>query len=394
MTHVITTTPQQTLRRLTVIVATQWMGATLGLPLLALFLEHRGGSPHVIGLIMAAFFAAGVITQFAMGRLADRFGRRPVLVVSLIAYGVASMTYLLPVSASWFTLTRLIQGAGAGAIEVASLSAVAALFSEGERGRAVSRILAAQLLGIAIGPMAGVFATVSDLGWAFFVTGIVSLVAAVVAARTNLGDVTKREGVLPRLRWSRRLVGSLVAAAAAGITLGVYETCWTLLMNAHHATILEIRLSWTMFCLPWVVLSRIGGWIADHWNRRATALLGLLNGAGFLALYPHIHNNVVMLFVGSLESVGAALSVPSIASLLSQGAADRELGRRQGLFATAQTSTLAIVASVSGYLFTRSPALPFTAAAVVSITFALTTLWWWRATPGRISESIDDRATT
>jgi DHA1 family multidrug resistance protein-like MFS transporter len=146
-------TPQQTLRRLTIIVALQWMGATLGLPLLPLFLEHRGGTPTIIGFIMATFFVAGVATQFVLGRLADKFGRRLILLASLIVYGLASMTYLLPMSAPWFALARAVQGASAGAIEVASMSAVAALFSEEQRGRAVSRIIAAQLFGIAIGPV-------------------------------------------------------------------------------------------------------------------------------------------------------------------------------------------------------------------------------------------------
>jgi len=143
---------QQTLRRLTIIVGLQWMGATLGLPLLPLFLEHRDGTPSVIGLVMASFFVAGIATQFAFGHLADKFGRRRLLVLSLITYGLASMTYLFHISAPWFALTRCVQGASAGAIEVASMSAVASLFPEAQRGRAVSRILAAQLFGLALGP--------------------------------------------------------------------------------------------------------------------------------------------------------------------------------------------------------------------------------------------------
>ena len=147
---------QTTLRRLTVIVALQWMGATLGLPLLPLFLEHRGGTASVVGLVMASFFVAGVATQFAFGHLADRFGRRKLLMVSLVVYGFASMTYLFPLAAPWFVATRVLQGAAAGAIEVTSLSAVSSLFPEAKRGRAVSQIFAAQLFGIAIGPVAGV----------------------------------------------------------------------------------------------------------------------------------------------------------------------------------------------------------------------------------------------
>lgn len=378
-------TPQQTLRRLTIIVALQWMGATLGLPLLPLFLEHRGGSPTIIGFIMAAFFIAGVATQFFLGRLADRFGRRRILVISLITYGLASMTYLLPVTAPWFALTRAVQGASAGAIEVASLSAVAAIFPEAQRGRAVSRILAAQLLGIAIGPIAGVLASVKELGWAYFATGIVSLLAAVQTVRTNLGDKSYDASPLPALRWNTQLVGALVAAAAEGMLIGVYEACWSLLMHSHHATTLQIRLSWTMFALPWVALSRVGGWLADHSNRRYIALVGLFNGALFISIYPHIHNNVVMLFVGSLESIGTSLSIPSISSLLTQGAAQRELSRRQGLFATSNTAALALSAGVSGFLFALNPALPFTMVAVIAAVLALSTIWWWRDVEGNIS---------
>jgi MFS family permease len=380
-------TPQQTLRRLTIIVAIQWMGATLGLPLLPLFLEHRGGVPSIIGFIMASFFVAGVATQFFLGRLADRFGRRPILVASLVAYGIASTTYLLPVSAGWFALTRAVQGASAGAIEVASMSAVAALFSESERGRAISRILAAQLFGLAIGPVAGVVVSVKALGWAFFTAGMISFVAAIVTFRTNLGDRAYDPSPLPRLQWSPQLVGALVAACASGLAIGVYEACWTLLMHSHHASTLQIRLSWTFFCLPWVALSGVGGWLADHANRRYIALAGLLSGATFLSIYPHIHNNNLMLFMGSLESIGGSLSVPSISSLMSQGAVHRELSRRQGLYATSNTAALAVAAGVSGFLFTINPALPFTLMAIFSAMLAVTTLWWWRRVTGNITET-------
>jgi DHA1 family multidrug resistance protein-like MFS transporter len=377
-------TPQQTLRRLTIIVAVQWMGATLGLPLLPLFLEHRGGTPTIIGFIMASFFVAGVATQFFLGRLADRFGRRLILLASLIVYGLASMTYLLPMSAPWFALARAVQGASAGAIEVASMSAVAALFSEEQRGRAVSRIIAAQLFGIAIGPVAGVVVSVNSLGWAFFTAGLVSICAAIVTFRTNLGDMAYDPTPLPKLQMNPQLVGALFAASATGIAIGVYEACWTLLMHSHHASTLQIRLSWTVFSLPWVFLSRFGGWLADHANRRWIALGGLGNNALFLSIYPHIHNNKMMLFMGSLESIGGALSVPSISSLMSQGAVHRELSRRQGLYATSNTAALALAAAVSGSLFTINAALPFTVMAIISASLAATTLWWWRSVEGNI----------
>jgi hypothetical protein len=134
-----------------------------------------------------------------------------------------------------------------------------------------------------------------------------------------------------------------------------------------------------------VVLSRWGGWLADHANRRFVALAGLINGAFFLSLYPHIHNNDLILVLGSCESIGASLSVPSISSLMSQGAADRELSRRQGLYTTSNTAALAVAAGTSGFLFTINSALPFTLIAIISVVFASTTLYWWRHVTGHIT---------
>ena len=379
-------TPKQTLNRLTFIVAVQWMGATLGLPLLPLFLEHRGGTPTIVGYIMAAFSIAGLASQFLTGHYADRHGRRPIMIIGLVVYGVSSMTYLLPFNAPWFIVTRVFQGVSAGAIEVASMSAVSALFPEKERGQAISRIIAAQLGGMALGPVVGALVSVSALGWAFFASGVVSLLAATQTFRTNLGDKAYDPSPLPRLQWSQQLIGAFIAAAGTGFLIGVYETCWSLLMKAHDATTLDIRLSWTFFCLPWVLLSKYGGWLADHANRRVVGTVGLINGAAFLALYPHIHNPHMMVILGAFESIGAALSVPSISSLMSEGSDHREMSRRQGLNATANTGALALSAVCSGYFFSINEVLPFSIGALISGALALSTIWWWRNVQGNISK--------
>ncbi len=372
------------LRRLTVIVAMQYVGSTLGLPLLALFLNHRGGSPTVVGIVIASFFGAGVLTQYLFGHLADRFGRQRILVTCLVVFGVASFSYLLPLHAGWFALTRALQGASAGAVEVTALSAVASRFDENQRGRAFSRIFAAQLLGVVLGPMLGAAATPDTLGRAFAVSGLLSLGAAYVAARTDMGMSPRSDEPLPPVVWSRGLVGAMFAAATGGLLIGVYDTCWSLLMHAQGATAFQIRLSWTLFGLPFLLLTRVGGWLADHGNRRVIALIGMLNGAVFLAIYPHLHNVGWVLALGSMESIGAAMTGPSAMSLLTEGAHDRELSRRQSLYATSNTASLALTAGLSGVLYTVDLALPFTVVAVIAATTASSTLWWWRGIPGHI----------
>jgi DHA1 family multidrug resistance protein-like MFS transporter len=379
-----TTSPKQTLWRLSLIVGIQYTGATLGLPLLPLYLKHRGGTPTMIGIVMASYFVAGLVTTFALGHLSDRFGRKRILVLSLVLFALTSVVYIFPISATVFAIARFFQGAASGAIQVVALASAMSRFPEHERGKASARILSAQLLGFGLGPLLGVGIAVSQLGWAFFATGMASLVAAFVAIRTDLGEPERTSAPVSPITWNRPLIGALAAAAATGIAIGVYETCWTLLLHAHHATTTEIRLSWTLFCIPWVFLARIGGWIADHLNRRIVVALGVLNGSAFLAMYPHIHNNVVMMFVGSLEAVGSALTAPAVSSMLNQGANEGELGRRQGLYGTVNTGMLALGAVTSGVMFSISPALPFSVYAVVAAVVGLSTLWWWRGVRGAV----------
>ena len=369
----------------------QWMGATLGLPLLSLYLRHRGIKPAVIGVIMAAFFVAGVITQFVAGHLADRFGRRVVLAGGLFLYAIASPTYLLTVPAIWFIITRALQGAAAGAIEVSSLSTVAALFPENERGSAMSKIYAAQLLGIAMGPLIGVFITLNHLGIAFLFAGIASAVAGAFTLRTlPPTPVEIHHEPLPKVQFTSQVIGAVVGSAAVGLCVGVYETCWSLLMHAYGASTLQIRLSWTFFCLPWVILASVGGKLADRFDRRIIAVVGGLNGAFFLFLYPHLHHIPLLIMLGSGEAIGAALCVPALSSMLTQGAHDRELGRRQGISTTANTAALALSAVVSGSLFSISPGLPFTVIAITSATLVLSQIFWWRNAPGHVNHDVSN----
>ena len=74
------TSPSRLIRTLTVTVFLQWMGATALVPMLPVYIRHLGGSDALAGVVMASFFAAGVVSQYPIGRLADRVGRRPVLV--------------------------------------------------------------------------------------------------------------------------------------------------------------------------------------------------------------------------------------------------------------------------------------------------------------------------
>ena len=139
-------------------------------------------------------------------------------------------------------------------------------------------------------------------------------------------------------------------------------------MHSHHATTLEIRLSWTMFCTPWVAAEPASAAGSPTTPTAASSLSPDSQRSDLpLALPAHPQQRPHACSSDPSSPSAASLSVPSISSLMSQGAVNRELSRRQGLYATSNTASLAIAAGVSGFLFTINSALPFTLIAVLSL---------------------------
>src|SRR4051794_41955592 len=101
---------------------------------------------------MASYFAAGVLTQYAAGHLADRVGHRLVMISGLAVYAVASCAFLLSLGPGGYIALRALQGLGAGALQLGGLSLVGLVVPIQPPGRAFSRGFAAPISRMAVGP--------------------------------------------------------------------------------------------------------------------------------------------------------------------------------------------------------------------------------------------------
>jgi DHA1 family multidrug resistance protein-like MFS transporter len=383
------------IRTLTITVFLLWLGSTSIIPMLPVYIRHLGGTDALAGLVMASFFAAGVLFQYPMGKLADRIGRKPVLLAGLAVYAVASFAFLAPVAPAAAIGLRAMQGIGAGAAAVASLAMVSGAVAVERRGRAFASIFSAEIAGMAVGPLVGSVVGVHHMWVMFLASGAVACVAAVPAARivepaeeTALREArTNADGTVNRLaplRWSRSMSGALIAAAALGLTTGVYDICWTLLLLSRGATGWQIGVSWTLFAVPFVIASRPSGWLADHMDRRLLVLGGLGMAAVFCASYPFIHWVPALMMLGGTEALGFAAAMPALQSLLTQGSEPSEVGRIQGMFGTTQTALTAVSAAVAGAAFAVASWLPFASAAVLTAGALVGAAMVWRTVPGHV----------
>jgi MFS family permease len=376
-------------RALSIATFLQWLGASTVLPILPIYLSNHGASDTVIGIAMGAFFAAGVVAQYPIGKLTDRVGQTRVLMSALVLYAVASVGFLLPVG-PWADIgLRALQGAAAGAAEVAALSMVGRYVPEDRRGAAFGSVFGAQLSAVAVGPLLGSIAGVRYMGVLFVLAGVAAI-AACIPIRTRAAALTAQHPPLPvtdeprvRLRAVPGLPGVFVVALIVGLTAGVYEACWTLLLQFRGAAAWEIGLSWSLFCIPFVAMSVPAGRLADRYDRRWLVIMSLLSSVVLIFIYPYVPSVPWMIALGAVEGLGTSIAFPAAQSLLSQLAPLRQIGHTQGTFSALQTAATAVAAALGGALFGAATWLPFVAAGAVAGLLLMSLPFAWRSITGR-----------
>jgi DHA1 family multidrug resistance protein-like MFS transporter len=372
-------------RTLVSVVFLQWLGATAIIPMLPVYVRDRVGSDGLAGVIMAAFFAAGVITAYPLGKLADRIGRRKVLLGGLGLFAVASFGFLLGWPVWCGVGLRALQGVGESGAVVAALALISGSVGVGRRGRAFGAVFAAEIAGMAVGPLIGSVLGVAHMNLVFAMAGGGVALAMIPAWRLSEGHGGVVRMVREQLSIPGSMRGALVAGAALGLTTGVYDICWTLLLLSRGAASWQIGLSWTLFALPFLVMARPSGWLADRVDRRWLVLGGLGMAALFCAGYPHVHNVGLLIAMGAVESIGFAAAMPSLQSLLTQGGDPGVVGRVQGLFSTVQMGCTALAAALAGAAFAVADWLPFSVVAVASAVALIVSGVIWRRVEGRVS---------
>jgi MFS family permease len=157
--------------RLFVLMATAFVdmiGLLMILPLLPFYVKKLCGDGVVVlgmhvgvgliaGFVVSSFTVAQLVSAPLWGRFSDRYGRRPALLVALIASAAAYLVFGFAHSILLLVVSRVVQGAGGGTVGVIQ-AYVADSTAPEDRARALGWLSAATNLGVALGPVFGGFA--------------------------------------------------------------------------------------------------------------------------------------------------------------------------------------------------------------------------------------------
>ncbi len=304
-----------------------------------------GGDGAVIAILISSYAIAQLVSAPVWGRVSDRYGRRPALLVGLGAAAAAYVVFAFADSLDWLLLSRLVQGAGGGTVGVIQAYVADATRPE-ERSKALGWLSAATNAGVAIGPVIGSWT--SHFGVAapgLFAAGF-TLVNMAFAYRylTESHDVrAARAGERPRTGMVaiKRVVSH--SGEPASRLIWIYAVG----MGAFHGmtAILALFLAWKhgvtektigyffMYLGIIAVVARalVLGRMVDWLGELRLSQLGLILLMCGLLLMPLAPGIPTLALAVALIPLGTAFTFPCITGMLSRVVSPHERGLYMGV---------------------------------------------------------------
>jgi MFS family permease len=379
-------------------VAVDLLGFGIVVPLLPLYARHLGAGPAAVGLLLAAFSAAQFVGAPLLGRLSDRVGRKPVLVVSLVGTAVGSLLTGVAGSLWLLVVGRVVDGASGGSVAVAQASA-SDLVAPSQRARVFGLLGAAYGVGFVVGPAIGGLAALGGTRLPFFVAAGIAAVNAVVALR-RLPETrhlpAPAAGLQSAPSHSRRrfagMGGALRAVAVpAGVTVllvaafSAFEATFALF--GQHRLGFGLADTGAVFAMVGVVAAVVQGGLVHPLSARlgdaGCLRLGLVAEGVGLALLAAVHTRSGLVGPLALVTAGQGLCTPSLNALVVARVPDDDrgsaLGAQQGCSSLARV--LGPVAGGSAYAVFGTGAAFVGGALVVAVALALSLALYAGARP-------------
>jgi DHA1 family tetracycline resistance protein-like MFS transporter len=367
---------------LPVIVFLDLVGFGFILPQLPYYAERFGATGVWVGAILTAYSAAQLVGASLLGRLSDRVGRRPVLLMSLAGSAASFLIFGLAGSLWVLLAARALAGLFGGSIAAAQ-AVIADVTTPGERARYMGLLGASIGLGFVFGPALG-------SGLARFGFGAAAFTAAGLAAANLVFAVLRlpetrsseqRQHPHSRLDWSHLLDALRHRSIGRLLTATFLSTLGFVAMEATFALLGEARLGLDagrlglVFAYVGVVMVIVQGGLvgrlAQRFGERALATVGALLMAASLGTLPFAPSLGAALVVLGGLAIGQGLTTPMLATLLSRAADADEQGGTLGLGQSIAAAARAVGPIGAGWLYDRAVGAPYATSAAVMVLAAL-----------------------
>lgn len=317
------------------------------MPVLALFAQSLGAGPETIGLVVSVSTLTGVFLKLPSGALSDIYGRRLLLRVGVVAFGLPPFVYPFIHNVDVLIALRFVHGLATAIFAPSALATVADLYRD-RRGAAMGTYTACTQAGALLGPVLGGWLVYAAGFPVTFVTaGVFGLLGVTLFALLRLNPPTPRatdKGLTPVLddMWkgfrivaqnTRVLVTSatdgakMIANGALMAFLPIYAV--SIGLNAGEAGLLFGVQGVTSFLSKPVM-----GRVSDQVGRKPLIMVGLLICAATFILIPHAQSFLILLFLAAGFGFGEAVVTSSTSAFVADVSELNTLGAAMGMQGT------------------------------------------------------------
>lgn len=358
------------------VIAVELVGFGIVVPVLPYWARTFGAAGSELGYVLSAYALAQFLCAPLWGRLSDRIGRRPVMLLTIAGSACSLLLLGFANSLLWLGAARLLSGAFAANVSVAT-AYVADVCPEHERARWMGMIGASFALGFTLGPVIGGSFGMMGYPVPMFVAAGLSA-ANLIAAALLLREPRKLQAAqaaahsagaadAPRAGRFADLRGGAMLRICAVYLL--FSLAVTQLESMFQLYVME-RFSWNVAqtaALLFVMAIFMGGIqggamkrISARWSERGLVLWGALVMALGFALFPLAAGAAWLLPPLLLLAAGRGVSQPSLMSLASLQAAAHRRGETLGAFQSSASLARIVGPTLGGKLYDyAAPGAPF-----------------------------------
>lgn len=347
------------------------IGFGMVIPFLSFYAREYGASGIVVGAVVGIYSIMQFFFAPVWGRLSDRVGRRPVILISLTASCAGYLLFAFTRSLTVLFLSRVIAGIGGANIGTAQ-AYIADTTSPENRARGMGLIGAAFGLGFILGPpMSGILSAVGTRHGlpGNLLPGLVAaglsftafLVALSVLAESKPRDLVPRSGLPPqfdRRLWREILTQPLLTSLMAGLFLTLLAVAGMEISVTLHGRdrfhFTQLDMAYIFLFIGAIVAGIQGGLIGRIVKRVGERGVIVIGSASFtigFALVPMIHSVPLLYAVGFLIGVGQGLCYPALIALVSKLSPENERGSLLGLATSVGSLARFLGPLLSGYLY-------------------------------------------
>jgi len=377
---------------LSVSTALMMTGQGMAGPVLPVFARRFGVSLAAVGITVAAFGLARLLLNIPLGSLADRKGRRILLVGGPLVFAVSMVGAGLAGDIVALTVWRFLTGAGSAMYMTGALVYLTDISTPANRGRLIGTNQGALLFGQAIGPgLGGLIADQFGIRAPFFVIAGAGVAATVYGyfrleeTRPQIGRPTSSPEAAGGSPGWRTVLGSRSFLAIALVNFAVFFTRAssnnTLMplkgVGVLGLTLGEMGLIMTGIALISLALLPVAANISDR-HGRVTAIAPSLLGTATALVVVAFSVDVSWFVVGAgVLAVSTAISGPAPAAFAADNAPEAIRGVTLGVFRTAGDLGLLVGPPLLGWIadvggFTAAFGVNAVLMATVSIVFFTT----------------------